>query len=315
MNLQNFLNSYNLTSDQQYEDAITICVFQKSQEEMIHYLQDLLEKVQKINHFEKRKHLNEALYRLLTNIQQNPNYTENSLYLVSSQIMDSFPLTKEHCKMYQDFKIPNPYYKTGSRFEIDFFRDYFLNTSFYIFFNIQSNSSIIIKQFTKSKEIIYKKDYKSIKDLDLLVTEYKKQTTYPIYYFTTSKQWTPPSNKDCFLVPQCFSSRDDFFEYLSQQEQLQYHDLLNHRLQDLQNSKTNLNIYVFGKLKKDIVYHIENYSLKELFIDHTKWTKLQNLLDKSYFNFKIYPIPSLQKDDIGDLFLNQYNGLMGIKYF
>ena len=110
--------------------------------------------------------------------------------------------------------------------------------------------------------------------------------------------------------------RSEFFQYLERQEQSVSHERLRQRLQDLQNSNVNTELYVFGKLKREILEHVENYALKELYIEREKWKKLQTFVsDPQVFNFKVYPIYSLDKNDIAEIFINQYNGLMGIKYF
>jgi hypothetical protein len=107
-------------------------------------------------------------------------------------------------------------------------------------------------------------------------------------------------------------TRNEFFEMMEKEKMLENHQLLQKRLDEL---LINPDLYVFGKLKKEILEAIECYQLKELYIEQKKWIKLQEFCDPTLFNFKIYPILSLSKNDIGDRFIQEYNGLMGIKYF
>ncbi len=65
----------------------------------------------------------------------------------------------------------------------------------------------------------------------------------------------------------------------------------------------------------EIKEHIENYMLKELFIEERKIKILEGIVEKETLNFRIIPIRSLQTGDIGQEFIDKYNGLMGIKYF
>ena len=44
-------------------------------------------------------------------------------------------------------------------------------------------------------------------------------------------------------------------------------DLLEKKLNELNNPNTNLDLFVFGKLKKEILESIEYYQLKELYIE------------------------------------------------
>jgi hypothetical protein len=108
----------------------------------------------------------------------------------------------------------------------------------------------------------------------------------------------------------------ELYKWIEKETQLGYHKLLHQRLEELKNPNTNTDLYVFGKLKIDFLYHIENYLLKELFIDNVKLQKLKLWVqDSSLFNFKIYPLVSLEPNDEVDLFFKDYNGLMGIKYY
>ena len=91
--------------------------------------------------------------------------------------------------------------------------------------------------------------------------------------------------------------------------------LLEKKLNELSNSNTNLDLFVFGKLKKEILSAIECYQLKELYIEERKLEKLKQFVDDSYFNFNIIPIQVINSGDIADKFIKDYNGLMGIKYY
>ena len=92
-------------------------------------------------------------------------------------------------------------------------------------------------------------------------------------------------------------------------------ELLEKKLNELSNEKTNLDLFVFGRLKMEIKDAIEAYSLKELYIEERKLELLKDILEPEYFNFKIILIKSFQAGDIGDKFITDYKGLMGIKYF
>ena len=93
------------------------------------------------------------------------------------------------------------------------------------------------------------------------------------------------------------------------------HLLLDKKLKELNNTNTNLDLFVFGRLKKEILEAIECFSIKELYIEERKLVILKECLDESYFNFKIISIISLKEGDIGSKFIDEYKGLMGIKYY
>ena len=93
------------------------------------------------------------------------------------------------------------------------------------------------------------------------------------------------------------------------------HILLEKKLKEIQNEKTNLDLFLFGKLKFEIKDAIESYLIKELYIDEKKITILKKNVEESYLNFKIIPIKSIENGDIADNFIKDYNGIMAIKYF
>ena len=111
-------------------------------------------------------------------------------------------------------------------------------------------------------------------------------------------------------------SKDDLISYYETYLMKENLELLEKKLNDLQNTNTNIDLYVFGRLKLEIKDSIESYLLKELYIEERKIKLLKNSIeDKSCFNFKIIPIRSLKSGDIGEQFIEQYKGLMGIKYY
>jgi hypothetical protein len=83
----------------------------------------------------------------------------------------------------------------------------------------------------------------------------------------------------------------------------------------MKNEKTNIDLYIFGKLKIEIKDAIESYSIKELYIEEKKLNKLKEFIDHTLLNFKIINIKSLENNDIADSFIKNYNGIMGIKYY
>ena len=105
------------------------------------------------------------------------------------------------------------------------------------------------------------------------------------------------------------------YSYYEDELMKKNHIELEKRLNDLQNSKTNIDLYIFGKLKIEIKDAIESYSIKELYIEDRKLELLKNFIDNDLLNFKIYTIKSLKNGDIAEQFIKDYNGIMGIKYF
>jgi hypothetical protein len=199
----------------------------------------------------------------------------------------------------------NPYYKTEENFQIEYFKDFFLNNNFNLMIQFEK-VKLQIKKFTLTKESSWTKDTKDVeKYLEQLKAEYSN------IYIVGWKSIVPPW---LILLEKAYS-KTEFYEWKKKQDQLENHRLLEKRLADIQNSKTNLDLYVFGKLKMEILQAIESYQLKELYIESKKLEKLKSFVDHSLLNFTIIPIFSIERGDVGENFINDYNGLMGIKYF
>jgi hypothetical protein len=104
----------------------------------------------------------------------------------------------------------------------------------------------------------------------------------------------------------------EFFDYLKRQEAIENMKALEKQLSQLSITP---DLFVFGRLKREILEAIQSFQLKELYIDAQKLEKIQSICDASYFNFKVFPIVSLVANDTADQFLKNHNGLMGVKYF
>ncbi len=109
-------------------------------------------------------------------------------------------------------------------------------------------------------------------------------------------------------------TREDIWKLNEDEKMKENLRYLSEKLEGLNNEK-NIDLYVFGRIKKEIAEHIENYMIKELFIEERKIEILKTCVSEETLNFKIIPIRSLENGDIGEEFIQKYNGLMGLKYY
>jgi hypothetical protein len=307
MNLLEFLKQEKL--NHKIEDVITISVYEKTNEEFKNYLNNILNKIKNISNINLRKKLNDSIYLLLQNIEV---YEElNHLFFINENEIYKYEYTRKEIEKLKEYKLINPYYKTDINYQNEFFQDFFYNENFYIIISIDLNN-VNIKKFTKTKEKNIKKQFKSEKDLEEIFKIHQNEIKNTIYYY--SKKPINILNQYKLLLKNY--NNNEFFDYLEKEKQLKNQEMLKIKLDELQNSKINTDLYVFGKLKDEFKYNIENYLLKELYIEKTKLNKLKTILnDESLFNFKIYEIESIEKNDVAENFIKNYNGLMGIKYY
>lgn len=302
-NLDNVFNSS--------ETLMSLCFVEKSITEILLYLEDQLAKIQKVGNSNKRKKLNDNLYKLVVLLKnKHPEIVCSTLYFLDDDQVHALDLSSRQISLAKEYKMINPYYKCGERFECAYFSDFFLNDKFLIYLQLQKYKSTI-KQWTLTKEKSWTKDCKDDKELEKYLEELKLQ--FGMVYINGLKSAT--FNPPWLVKMENHYSRSDFFIWIEKNKQLHHHAALEKRLQDLQNSKTNLDLYIFGKLKHDILPAIENYQVKELYIERKKLEKLKTLVDADALNFTIIPIDIIERGDTGDRFIQDYNGLMGIRYF
>jgi len=304
MSLECFLGGLVSSSDP-LETLISLCFIDQTIEEILNYLSNQLERVQKVSNSVKRKKLNDRLYMLVMSLKNQDPATKVSKLIFLDSNIHCFDLESSQIGLAKQYKLMNPYYKTEENFQIEYFKDFFLNNNFNLMIQFEK-VKLQIKKFTLTKESSWTKDTKDFeKYLEQLKAEYSN--IYIVGWKSTAPPWL-------ILLEKAYS-KTEFYDWKKKQDQIQNHKLLEKRLADIQNSKTNLDLYVFGKLKMEILQAIECYQLKELYIECKKLEKLKSFVDHTLLNFTIIPIFSIERGDVADNFINEYNGLMGIKYF
>jgi hypothetical protein len=184
-----------------------------------------------------------------------------------------------------------------------------------------NNVLLTITKINENKE----KDLKNIKiikenNITDEIEEIRRENNYKetIILYGTSPLLNKLSNINNLknlIIKKDNYNREELFQIYQDEIMKKNHELLEKRLNDLQNEKTNIDLYIFGKLKLEIKDAIECYSIKELYIEDEKLKKLKTFVDDSFFNFNIISIRKLENGDIADKFINDYNGIMGIKYY
>jgi len=308
-----FLEKYENCRDESTESLITICVVGMITSNVLLFAEEQLKKAQKIGNSARRKKVNDALYGWLNALRgEDPDRVISRLIFLGAGWID---LKQDQIDTARAFKLVNPYYRGGDRYECAYFRDFFLNKEFDCFVRVVDKSKMQVHEWTRTKERSMTKDLKS---LDTHFQELR-QRYKPIYIHESSAAATAAGNgtstSDYVLVDASVTHREQFFEWKEKRAMLEYHALLQQRLDAIQNPKTNLDLYVFGKLRPVIIPEIEAYALKELFIDEAKIERLRQFAPPEALNFRLLPIRVLEKGDVADRFISEYNGLMGIRYF
>jgi hypothetical protein len=109
-------------------------------------------------------------------------------------------------------------------------------------------------------------------------------------------------------------TKEEVWEWKRDEEMKGHLALLEERMKEISDERK-VDLFVFGRIKIEIKEHIEGYMLKELFIEERKLKILEGIVEPEMLNFKIIPIRSLERGDVGEEFISKYNGLMGVKYY
>lgn len=313
------LNQY-VTIEETTESLISIIVYNKKKIELIHNLESHLEKAKNITNINKKTKINNRLFNLIKKFSdcdiEDDQIYPGTLFFVGDKTIE-YKLSVNEIKTAREFNIPEFYISCENKFLIPYFYDIFYNFNFIYGIHCNKNE-VTIKEFNKNKErIILKKNIGNegvlFEELDEL-----KISNKIIFIFGKSGiiEKIDFKNKNSLnRLVELNYSRKDLYEIYEIQEMKKNHILLEKKLNDLQNSKINTDLYLFGKLKIDFKEAIESYMLKELYIEENKLEKLKTFVEPELFNFTIIPIKVIEKGDIADSFIKNYNGLMGIKYY
>lgn len=315
----NFLNTYSSFQDNQ-ECLLSVYIYKKSVSILLPLFEKELEKAKQISNPLKRKKINNAYFSLVKKYRElDENTIISELYFIQEdKFIVEHQLSHDEEKVIQEFQLRPIYYQFDSIFHISHFQHLFYNFDFIYVAEIQKNHCTwIMLNKTKSKKYLEKKVL-SLEDLYQSCKDLRKDKNYQELIIIHGNnpllsKWE--ERKKIFIFQEIISNEElnKYYEDYCIQENL---NLLEKKLDELQDSRTNTDLYVFGRLKMEIKEAVEAYSLKELYIEQRKIELLKKSIeDHACFNFKIIPIISLKEGDIGERFIKEYKGLMGIKYF
>jgi len=316
--LMNILQKYQSVNEN-HETLITIIIYDKKIPEIITYFENELSKAQKITNPFKKNKINNRLYNFINVISSEMDLEKNisSIFLLSESMIE-YKLTTSEIKTAKEYNLPKIFVKTDTFFCIDYILDFFYNFNF--IYNIKLSNDISIGKSNKNKEKILDSS-KTVSESKILeyIEIIRKNNEYKeliiIYGKSPILTKLNPIPKKCIIIHDKILTKEEIYQEFEKEMYVKNNEILAKRLNDLNNSNTNLDLYIFGKLKIEIKEAIESYIVKELFIEEHKYEKLKLCIEPECFNFTVYFIKSLENGDSADNFIKNYNGLMGLKYY
>ena len=301
------------------ETLISIIIYDKKNEDVQKFMKDQLEKAKKINNSIKKNKINNRLFLFIKFLSDNylENFIINSIFLLNDKIIEH-KLNKDEINTAKTYNLINIFIKSDIFFYVDYFIDLFYNFNFIYTIKINKNDVNVIKMNkNKDKELENYKISNEQKIIEIIENIRKNNYKDLIIIYGNSNFIMKIDNYNIknILILKDFLNKEELFNLYENELMKKNHLLLKEQLDKILNEKSNLDLFLFGKLKNEIKDAIESYSIKELYIDENKIYKLKSLVDESYFNFKIIPIRSLENSDIAFNFIKDYNGIMAIKYY
>ena len=302
------------------ESLITILIYDKIASYVIKYLEAQLEKAKNISNPIKKHKINNRLFSMIRYINDNfeESHIINNIFLINDSIF-RYDLNESEIKTAKEYNFEKIILRNENIFLIDYLLDLFTNFEFIYSIKINKNEYTISK-FNRNKSKNIGIDGSKLSNETVILTEIeyiRKNENYKdlVIIYGISPIIAKLGIIKNVLIKNEFMNNNDLYNLYLDEIMKKNMIELEKRLNDLQNEKTNTDLYLFGKLKIEIKEAIESYSVKELYIEDRKLEKLKEFVDESFFNFKIIEIKSLEYGDIGDQFIKNYNGIMGIKYF
>ena len=299
------------------ETLITIYIYNKNVLEIITLFEKELEKAKNISNPIKKYKISNLYYSLLKKLNElYEDYIINSIFLINDDIFE-YKLDNNDINTIIEYKLKEVFFVIDTHFHITYLLDIFTNFDFIYSICFSKNNAQLIKLNENKNKIVYENKISNENDLNEIIIKCKDEYKYKnlIIIYGESLLLNKLETNKTYIVLNEKRKYNEIYSIYQENIYKNNLELLEKKLNELSNEKTNLDLFVFGKLKMEIKDAIEAYSLKELYIEERKLELLKDILEPEYFNFKIILIKSFQAGDIGDKFITDYKGLMGIKYF
>lgn len=320
MDLDKIVSLYNNISEQN-DTLLSILIYKKTVSEVLNYFSAQLERSRNITNPLKKNIINNRLYNFIKLVEtkyDDENIIINNIFLINDKILE-YPLKESEINILIEYDITKLYMKFDNVFHIDYFYDLLYNLKFIYVMKVNAADCIIYKCNKNKEKKICQQKISDTKSIILLCDKIRLDETYKDIIYIISSSTTIFNKgqdlKNIILVKNSTFSRNEIYDLYEKEIYKKNNIELEKRINELNNEKTNTDLYVFGKLKDVVKDYIETYSIKELYIEEKKIRRLKEITEADCLNFKIIPIISLEEGDIAAMFIKNYNGILGIKYF
>lgn len=256
----------------------------------------------------KRKRANDKIFNFIQYIEESYTVDEiiNAIFFIDDTIK-CFNLIKKEISVCQNWEINNIIMKYNDSFEIDYLYDLLYNIK--LTNVIQINNKVLHHFHYNTTKI---KKIKKIEIFDLNhVENYINNIDCGIIYGISS--YLKKINNNKWIIKSGKMTKEQILEIMLENEVTVIQQKLETEVfNNLTNPKYN-NLFVFGK--KNVQTAIDDCLLKELYITKKLKQKLEKNISKDKLNFTIYQLAKLKNNDITDVLIKDYGGLVGVYYY
>lgn len=287
--------------------SFTILMWNLDKDTLVTELKHKLALISTIKNQFRKKKLNDRLYEYLVGVEKSSIQTYSQVVLIGSETY-IYKLDTKDIDMLKEYMIPQFTIQNNEYFNIKWLIDLFENFKFYdvIISDSKTNNLTHIQGNMGKKKII-------------------KQNVSLEYVKTLNSNWFMvgkllPQYKTKYLIDHWTNSSNNMnwtniMEQIEILEMKKKIDILDKHFDAM---VLNSDKYIFGS---DVYEMINQYNIKELFIHNKVIDDFNNkIIEKdlsSNLNFNIIEINSFDNDQSNkaNIFLKNYSGILGIKYY
>ena len=285
----------------------TIMTYNLKVEEIIQKINNKLNKVNtNMKNSFKKKIINQRLYPVLEYLKDKKIDEVLNIIILSGQELNIFNLNKTELILCNKWNISNFYFESDERFKIGYLKNLLSENNLHIVFELDSVHLKILEIDKVKSRIIQNKNIENEDDLKKINDKLKPKLIHGSGSFIKKLKFT--KNIYCKKL-----TKEKIIEKIREIEVIKNQNILmNEALNQLQNPNL-MNKFLFGK--EEISKGILEYMIQKLFISRKLFNSLKKNIEIEYLNFKIIIIDKLKDGDIGDIFIKNYDGILGIKYY
>jgi len=285
--------------------SFTLLMWDFPKDELIKELKHKLALISTIKNTFKKVKLNDRLYGYLVEIEKSSIQSYSQIVLIGSDT-HIFKLDKKDIEILKEYSLPKFSIQNDEYFNITWLSDLFENFKFYDI--IINNSNVLTHwQGNLNKKKIIKQNINQ---------DYIKNLS--VGWFWVGKML--PQNKTKYLLEHYPNNQNNmnWENIIEQIEILEMKKKLTELDKHFEAMTLNSDKYIYGL---DVYDMIEQFNIKELFIHEKNKKDFNDKISEkdlsSNLNFNITYINSIsnEQSDKANIFLKNYSGILGIKYF